>query len=187
VAVRSTEEIEARIRFLLMGELDRRVAEAMKRLPQRCKHNHRQPLDSRKQVEGDPNPSFNRITDRSLPVQQTLGLCMYGAENTETWPGNICEDPVDAHRCGDWFEAHQSKEELLDEFYGQVADMDWLKEELPEVYGLAWALGAYTAVKLPWWKELWFWVLTIKVEPVVFLPPPLLPGGEEEADGTVGS
>lgn len=186
--IRSQEEIEDRIRFLLTEELDRRVAEAMKRLPERCKHNHRQPLDSRKKVEGDQNPGFNRITSQSLPVQQTIGLCMYGAENVESWPGNICEDPVDAHRCGDWFEAEQSKEALLIEFHDQVRDPEWIKTELSEVSGLVWALGKHTAIKLPWWKELWFWVLQIKVEPVAFVPPPLLPGAEsEDDDGAVGS
>lgn len=172
--MRSSTEIQGRIKHLLSRELDRRVAEATKRLPHKCEHNYRHPLDVRKTVDGEPNPSFNKIT---LPVAQTIGLCMLGSEDPETWGGTICEDPVDAQRCP-YFSARESKDEILLTLRKDSQDSEWLQANLPEVYGLLWALQDRPP-KLPWWKVLWFRLLRIRVEPLTpspeverLLPPP---------------
>ena len=161
------DEIEARIRLLLAEALERKVTEATRRLPCLCRHNHQHPLDTRRQVEGEPNPNFNRITDHDLePVVQTIGLCMLGAGNPEEWKGDICEDPIDAQRCP-YFDPVLSKEAIWKDFQGMLQDDQRLRLELPEVYGLLWALDGYTSsLKLPWWKKLWFWFLRVRVEPL---------------------
>ncbi len=171
--MRTQADVEDRIRFLLCEELTRRVREAETRLPHLCTHNHRQPLDTRKTVEDVPNDTYNRSTDRNgLPVLRTIGLCMLGAEDPESWPGNICEDPIDAQRCP-YFKATATKDSILELFKAQIQDMGWVQSNMPEMHGLLWALEA-NPPNLPLWKRLWFRILRIHTAPVVHSDPALL-------------
>lgn len=177
--------IRDRIRFLLAEAIEKRVAEVTKRLPRLCKHNYRHGLDTRRQVYGEANESFNRITLASGDdVTQNLGLCMLGAENPEEWPGTICEDPVDAQRCP-YFDPIVSKEIIWRDFHAMLQEPELLRAELPEVYGLLWALDGYTSyLRLPWWKRLWFWFLRVRIEPLTPMPADiaqlLLPASPED-------
>jgi len=164
--MRSSVEIEERIRALLVEELNARVRLAGTRKPHLCTYNHRQKLDVRKNVDGEINETYNRITNGpSLPIIQTMGLCMYGAESPESWNGTICEDDIDAQRCP-YFTAKFDKKEIWREFQEQVQNPDWLRDHMPEVYGLLWALNTSHAPTLPWWKRLWYRFLQIQVEPL---------------------
>ena len=167
--MKTSAEIQDRIRFLLVRELDRRVEEASQRLPWRCKFNHAHSLDARKQVDGERNWDYNSITGKRA---QTMGLCMYGAESPEEWPGDICEDEVDAKRCP-WFEPIQTKEEMLAEYLDQLQIEGWVEENMSDVAQLLWALDESVALVVPWWKRVWFWFLRIRVEPVVQVESPL--------------
>lgn len=163
-------EIESRIRFLLCQELDRRVAEAQDRAPTKCKHHIVQPLDTRRQVQGEPNDAFNRIADhRGLPVLQTIGLCGLGRENPEDWNGTICEDIIDAKRCPT-FEPLLDKQALWAQFVSDMSDAAWTQEQHPALASLLWVLDdGEPRPTLPWWKRLWFRFLRIRPEPI--LPP----------------
>ncbi len=108
---------------------------------------------------------------------QTMGLCMFGAENPETWPGNICDDAETARQCP-MFEATVSKAELWVEFQEQIANLEWIRLHLPEVFALVWVLDGTVAPVIPWWRRLWFRLRRIDVEavapavdPVNMLPP----------------
>ena len=146
--MKEDSEVQQRIRTLLTEGFERRVALAEARLPGSCVFNHRQPLDLRKRVDGENNVGFNRITrggHGALPVVQTIGLCMYGAEDPAHWPGTICEDPVDAKRCPPQaFTPKASRDSIKEEFEAQIRDISWVKVNLPEVYALLWALGTET-------------------------------------------
>jgi hypothetical protein len=183
--MKTDDEVMARIRALLLVEFDRRIEHAQRRLPNRCVHNHRQELDPRKAVEDEPNLSYNRVDRRRLPVVNTMGLCMLGAENPEEWPGNICEDPIDAQRCP-YFDPLQTKDALLAEFQEQLKDYQWVEENLPDVYALLWVLSdIFANFHLPWWKRVLFWFLKIRVEPVRSGPDMmhLLPPGDADVQG----
>jgi len=168
--VRSESEIQNRIRHLLSEELDRRVSQACARVPYNCIHNHRQPLDLRKEVAGEPNENYNR-TSVSSPV---IGLCMLNSSDPAEWGGTICEDPIDAQRCP-YFDLASTRESISEEFYRQITDLDWVAENMAEVYGLLWALGSETMPSLPWWKAIWFWFLRIRPDPLVKITTPTLP------------
>ena len=187
-------EVEGRLRALLVEELNRRVAEARKRRPHLCRFNHRQPLDDRKTVDGEPNSEYNRITTSPWePVSRTIGLCMYGQQDPEGWEGNICEDDIDAQRCP-LFEPLKTKDEILEEFVEQVSTPGWIDDNLPGVAELAWVLEETTYTQqLPWWKLFWYrWILRIRVEPprasaniLELLPAPeVSSGGGDENLGT---
>ena len=138
--MKGESDIRGRLNQLLAEELNRRIASASEKLPRRCTHNYRHPLDQRKKVDGESNENYNRITDnRGLPVVQTIGLCMLGSKDPETWGGTICEEPLDAIRCP-VFEPAKTKAQLLKEFREQLRDEVWTKENFPEVFSLLWIL-----------------------------------------------
>jgi hypothetical protein len=111
---------------------------------------------------------------------------MLGAESPESWPGNICEDPIDAIRCP-YFNPKKSKQDILDELQLQLRDLAWLKENMPEICGLLWSLNENPRpLAMPWWKRVWFWFLRIRVEPLVNVDPDrLLP--PKDPNGSFGS
>ena len=177
--MRIPDQVQDRIRTLLQVEFDRRLQEASQRLPQRCQHNHRQVLDTRKQIEGAPNDGYNRADRVHLPLSPTIGLCLLGSESPETWAGTICEDPIDAQMCPQ-YTPMQTKANLLLEFREQVENNDWLRESLPTVYELLWVLESTKPnFHLPWWKRLGFWFLRLRTEPVRVSAIGLLPPGDD--------
>ncbi len=142
-------EIQDRIRKLLDEEFRQRVDASQERLPCCCIYNHRHTLDSRKRVAGEENTEYNRITRgdnrAGLPVLQSIGLCMYGSDDPTTWPGTICEDPVDAKLCPPQaFTPKVTPEIVQKEFESQIKDPEWVKKNLPEVNALLWVLGTET-------------------------------------------
>lgn len=180
--MKTKSEIEARIKELICAELDHRVAEASERLPTRCVNNYRHPLDTRKQIEGEPNPEYNRITNKlGLPVIQTIGFCLLNCSDPENWEGTICEEPIDAKKCAD-FKPMKVKADILPELSQDLQSTAWVEENLPELFSLLWVLEAVQELELPWWKRLWFWFRKIELEPVApkidtskLLPPPAEP------------
>jgi hypothetical protein len=175
--MKANSDIQGRIRELLDEELTRRVRLAEERLPRACVYNHRHPLDSRKLLNGEDNPNFNRITrGESLPVLQTIGLCMFGSENPETWSGTICEDPIDACRCPPQaFTPRVQRDDVAREFEEKIKDLDWVGKNLPQVCALLWVLEEVSpssnevapteisqeelpTIELPWWLRLVMWV-----------------------------
>jgi hypothetical protein len=180
--MKTKSDIEARVKELVCAEFDRRVIEASKRLPTRCVNNYRHPLDTRKKLEGEPNPGYNRITDKhELPVVQTIGFCMLGCNDPENWEGTICEEPIDAKKCSD-FKAARGKADILPELSQDLKNTSWVKDNHPELFSLLWVLGLVQEIKIPFWKMVWFWFRRIRLEPVVpridtskLLPPPTDP------------
>ena len=129
--MRPINEIEDRIRGLFFEELRLRGAEAEKRLPARCIYNKQNPLDSRSLHEGEPNDYHNRITTEPWTAStRTIGLCMYGSKDIETWPGNLCEDAIDAQRCP-LFTPLQSKAEILAEFMSDISNVAYKSASVP--------------------------------------------------------
>lgn len=188
MTMRDGDEVQNRIRQILDRELASRIAASTEALPVRCLHNHRQPLDTRKRVRGERNTQYNRVTERKvelnsvgdvevrhLPVHQTIGLCMWGADDSAKWSGTICEEEIDAVRCcngnathGAQFTPLQTDVQISEAFHKQIQDLEWVAENLPEVSGLLWVLGgtgptipppepeAIVVPKAKWWQ---FWKL----------------------------
>lgn len=155
-------EIQIRARELVAAELERRRQEAQLRLPHRCTHNHRQLLDVRPTVDGEPNPTYNRVLSDGT---QTIGLCMLGSENGEEWSGTICEDPVDAQRCP-YYTPAKSLKELMAEAQQELTDPEWLTANMPELASLLWVLEDSALPRLPWVRRLMLNFRRFKVEPL---------------------
>lgn len=183
--MKSVGQVEARIRKVVALELERRLAREV--LPRHCRHNFRQPLDHRRTIYGEPNTGYNRVSlgvvdGVALPVLQTVGLCMLGAADPEHWPGNICEDPLDAQRCPE-FEHRQSVADIYSGFMTDLKNPAWVDLNMPEVSALLWVIEAGVspaASRPPWWSRVWMWFLrgplrelsTEVTEISVYLPPP---------------
>jgi len=177
--VKSESEIKARIEEAVFEEVSRRVDTLGERVPHKCIHNYRHPLDARKVTEEGFNPQYNRVTsERRLPVLQTVGLCLLGSDDPSAWSGTICDEPIDAKRCP-VFTAFRTKDDVLEEVKGQMADESWLKSNMPEVYALSWALDMVVVHKLSWWSRLLLWLKRPMSEPRTppFSPDKLLPPG----------
>jgi hypothetical protein len=155
-------EITGRIREHVAFELERRLGEANKRLPTRCIHNHRQPLDTRSVVEGEPNQDYNTV---SRDGSRTIGLCMLGSEDAESWAGNICEDPIDAQRCP-YFEAAKDKAAIMAEYEADLSNIEWVNANMPELAALLWVLDANAAPRYSAWRRFRYHFWKIQLEPV---------------------
>jgi len=159
--MKTTKEIRSRVNGVLVQEMLRRITEASKRLPHHCKHNHRHLLDTRKQVDGHSNTTYNRV-EAGGP---TLGLCMVGAEDPENWLGDICEDAIDAQRCS-VFEPHQTASEIYTQFEVDLNTVGWVEEHMPNLAALYWILGEQSVLAdLSWWKRWWIKLFRVRVKP----------------------
>jgi hypothetical protein len=177
--VKSESEIRNRIDEAVFEEISRRVDALGERVPHKCIHNYRHPLDARKVTEEGFNPQYNRMTsEKRLPVLQTVGLCLLGSEDPSAWGGTICDEPIDAKRCP-VFTPFKTKEDLVTEVKEQMADEVWLKEHMPEVYALSWAVGMVVGPRLSWWARFLLWIRRVTLEPQVapFSSDKLLPPG----------
>lgn len=135
-------QVEHRLSELLASARSSYIAEFTECLPHHCVHNYRHSLDQRKLIGSEANPDYNRVTSskRSLPVLQTIGLCMLGSDDPESWSGTICEEPLDAKRCGD-FTLARPESALLAEFERLLQDNSWVELNLPQVHILRWVLS----------------------------------------------
>lgn len=140
-------EVRLRVRELVTAELKRRLDESNERLPHRCTHNYRHVLDTRKVLVGEPNEKYNRIGDvRHLPLSQSMGLCMLGAEDPEQWKGDLCDEPIDAQRCP-YFNPLKDDQKITAEFATHLKDPAWVETNLPAVSALIWVAGTDEAPK----------------------------------------
>lgn len=133
---------------MVLEELNQRMGKAQSKLPCNCTYNHQQPIDLRKKIRNQPNPNYNTIAESNAKV----GLCMYGAEDIQNWPGNICDEPSDAKGCPMYTSIH-TKESVLRALHQDLEDRDWLRVHMPTLEILLWALEEETP-QLPWWRRL---------------------------------
>lgn len=149
--MRAQSDVYSRLRRLLEAEVSNRLSRSLDRLPENCKHNYRQPLDVRPILLGRKNPNYNRISN----IDQTLGLCMLGSEDSSRWEGTICEDPIDAQKCP-YYTKRKSYEEVLRELSTDLKNPEWLKDR-QDLQTLAWVLAK--SPKKPWYIRLWHYLI----------------------------
>lgn len=169
--MKSRSEIKAWLHQLIQEELARRLQEAQTRLPHVCVHHHDQPLDYRKHVDGLLNPAYNRISSgRSLPVMQTIGLCMLNSESSEDWRGDICEDPEDALRCP-YFQARETREEVVAKLASSLEHNP--SDVSTEIAVLCTVLDDQAVLWVPWWLRWWYWLRGWKIQDMEGPPRPV--------------
>jgi hypothetical protein len=90
---------------------------------------------------------------------------MLGSNDYQNWNGTICEDPIDAQRCP-YFQLKVTKNDIWQEFRQQLADQEWLQDNLPEVATLLWCLEEKSS-PIGWWTRLRFRLFRVKTPPVL--------------------
>ncbi len=156
--MKNPEEVQARAKWYVETELERRLSQASRRLPILCQHNHRQALDIRKLVEGEPNPDYNKQTG------PTIGLCMLGSDDG-TWQGTVCEDDIDAQTCV-YFAPIDTKDSILAQFHEDLSNPSWVEANMPVLYELLWVLSDFTPPQPRFWFRIWCFFMHIQIEPV---------------------
>lgn len=183
MTMRSRTEIENTIKHRILQTYKRMRVEATKRLPDRCRYNHRQALDPAPKYLDVPNPGYNRVDRRRLPIVPEMGFCMFGAEHAAEWQGNLCDEPIDAQRCA-LFTSKTTEEQDRQALIANLQDPRWVEDNLPDVAALLWVLGQQEASYTPPWYLRWWWALfPVQLEPVVapFDLNQVLPAGTIEA------
>jgi len=110
-------------------------------------------------------------------------LCMYGSDDPENWPGDLCDRDDMADRCK-WFEPLKSAKEAREEFDGFLKDDEWVYNNHRDLAVLQWVLddrGTQTPRGfLSRWERflLWLYVLLCRVKKPS--PPQLMEGISEE-------
>lgn len=182
--MRSESDIIARARDLVLQAWKKRLSEAQKRIPHHCTYHHEQLLDFDPEISGESNPGYNRVDRVSLPVlksQNTLGICLYGVSDPSSWTGTICEEDIDAMRCP-LFKSRFDISGLWETFQKDMANPNWVEENLPEMQTILWVLkeGRNTPsfLSVPGWVgSLLRFFLPFKPDPSCPSPEFLLPDG----------
>jgi hypothetical protein len=144
-------EVLRRIQDLLTFEWTRRCSLELAVIPDSCRHHHWHGIDVRKEINGHPNPQYNQVTASG---GKQIGLCLYGSSNGD-WPGDLCEDTVDALRCKKYSAKH-TPEKAYAKLIVCLKDEEWVASNLPEVQALYWVLEP-TGVSLDnrsWWEKI---------------------------------
>jgi hypothetical protein len=130
--------IKRRIKLLRDQYIQETLDHARTKLPHHCKFNY----------------------DHALEGGETIGLCMYGAQDPESWPGDIC-DSEDVSRICPKFEMLVSSKDLASILDKKMLDPDFLADHVPEIPALLWVLsGEDTCLPViynqdeSWWIKL---------------------------------
>lgn len=138
--MKSQEVIEKRLCKLYRRYARQYVVKSQQRQYQNCKYNHAQePLQSIKNtLEVDIFP--RKVSTIVMIQDQTeVHYCMYGAEDSEKWPGIICDNDDIAKKCK-WFVPRSSIEEIHQEYMKLMQDDDYVYKTYPDITALQWVL-----------------------------------------------
>ena len=173
--MRSRDEVVDEAQRLISEEFSRRVNEAGLRLPWKCRHNYKHPLDPRKTDEfGDPNPNFNKIKLPIYPVKEDeypnhmIGLCLHGYNGKvdDNWRWDrVCEEASVSRSCPD-FTSIESRESVLDKFVAELNDPAWVAMAMPRLAAIMWVLESMPPIRPTWWQRLKLWVKGVKTEAI---------------------
>lgn len=162
--MKSRHEIIVRGRSLIYEYMRSSVTSNSLRLPENCRHNLQAACD-------DPEPKNRDRVRITRSGKSTIGLCMYGAESPQTWPGNICDDPTDACSCP-LFSSLRTDQEVIEACKSNLRNPEWVQENIPELATILWVLQL-SEIRLSWIERLKLWLARKPLESMQ--PAPILP------------
>lgn len=139
------KEISKKIRSLQLAVILANVRDQLRRAPHNCKYHH----------------------DHKIPnTEETIGLCMYGSDDPENWPGDVCDQDEIAQACP-MFSCKTTKQQALKHEAGRLQNPVIVKENYPEIAALLWVLTEDTSwmimgpepeqtylMDLSWWDRM---------------------------------
>ena len=123
----TSKDIERRIRDRQLELIRISLRKKLRRSPDNCSHNHTHQI---------PN------------TEDTIRLCMYGSEDIENWPGDICDRDETAQACK-VFSCKYEKQEVIEDENAKLSDNAYIKNAHPDIAALLWVLTSDSK-----WKDL---------------------------------
>ena len=182
--MKTRDQVESRLKKLRTRYAHKHVEATQQRCFSNCIFN---------QVHS-PNPleyksSLDTEFERAPRHQQTLvvvgedraiHLCMYGAENVKTWPGDTCDTDEKAKRCP-MFKPSVSFDQARKEFMEKLSDDEYVFDNFRDVATLQWVLGERVhEIPLTFYERFLFWFKMKFWKPIPALPQ--LPAPELSSD-----
>jgi hypothetical protein len=183
--VKSRDQVESRLRKLRTRYAHKHVEASQKRCYSNCVHNQ---VHTPKKL--DYGHSLETEFERAPRLQHTLlvlqddqsvHICMYGAETPKTWPGDTCDAMDDKAKSCPMFKPRVSLDQARKEFEDKLADDEYVFNNFRDVATLQWVLGQRVhEIPLTLLDRFFFWLKKKfwKSEPALpQLPPAELPEG----------
>jgi len=148
-------KVKQKIKDAKFRYMKRELRDKLKVCPRNCVHNERHTFTTYEYGEdGEP----------TVAVENEIGLCMYGADNPEEWPGKICDDVKTAQECP-LFQGKYDKEDVKEAFHEKLEDDVYVAENFKDIAALQWVVGEQASempMALPqraWFSFLYLWFL----------------------------
>lgn len=139
--MRREAEVRKKLRQVKHQYLSRQYKEKLSLRPENCKYYYE-----------------HHEIDKETGKEVVVGLCMYGSENPEEWPGTICETIEDCHH----FEPKYTKEEVKAEFEESLKDEVVVAHQYKDIAALQWVLDDKVySWDLAWYQRLHLWLLCL--------------------------
>lgn len=139
--MRKKSQIKKKLRDAKQKYLTKRYREKLSQCPKNCVYNYRHKTEDENGEE----------------VQ--IGLCMYGSDNPEEWPGMICDDVETAEQCP-YFTCKNDKESIRVDFEEELQDDVVVAHHYKDIAALQWVLGEKVySWDLVWYQRFHVWLL----------------------------
>lgn len=140
--IRTKSQVKKKLRDAKHKYLTKRYRDKLTQCPSNCTFNYR-----------------HTTVDEESGKEVEIGLCMYGAENPEEWPGMICDDVQTAEQCP-YFSCRHDKESIRKEFDEELQDDFKVAHHYKDIAALQWVLKEKVySWDLAWYQRLWIMML----------------------------
>jgi hypothetical protein len=180
--VKSQDEIEKRLRKLRLRYAHKYMQQSQERRHCNCKYNEahypRKLPYTRTQATELPLAPRDQVTLVVLQEEKPVRLCMFNADDSSKWQGNVC-DSDDVSKSCPMFKPRVSPDAAKEEFLELVGNDEYVFDNYRDVATLQWVLGERVhEVPLSWWERFTLWLrqkIMRVVKPIPALPPAPIP------------
>lgn len=172
--MKTRSEVESRLKKLRVRYAHKYVEATQQRCFNNCVFNHEhvpQPVDYGHSLETEMERA-PRLQKTLVVIgdSKTVHLCMYGANDAGTWPGDTCDTDDKAKRCP-MFKPRVSLEQARTGFLEKLSDDEYVFDNFRDMATLQWVLGERVHdVPLTFFERLVFWLKIKFWKPIPALP-----------------
>lgn len=135
--MKDEKNIEKKAKQVKKRYLKKRLKDKISRCPENCEHNY---------LHEDEHGQTR--------------LCLYGVENPEEWPGNICDTKSKAETCP-FFQPKYDKQKIIDDYLEDLQDPTKVAHEFKDIAALQWVLEERAIDwNYPWYQR---WLVSIEL------------------------
>ncbi len=160
--MKTRSDVESRLKKLRMRYAHQHVEATQKRCFNNCEFNEvhaprHVEYKASLETEYEVAPRHQR-TLVIMGEDRAVHLCMYGATNPATWPGDTCDTDDKAKRCP-MFKPRVSLEQARQEFMEKLSDDKYVFDNFRDVATLQWVLNERVhEVPLSLFERFVFWL-----------------------------